>query len=46
VKNIDETTILRFPTNVSARTAELGPEKACKKLQKMGIYIFQVMERV
>jgi len=34
--NIDETTIL---TNVSARTAELCIEKACKKLQKMEIYI-------
>jgi len=40
--NIDETTILRFPTNLS----ELGIENACKRLQKVGIYIFQVKERV
>ena len=37
--NIDETVILRFPTNIWARTAELGIEKACKIIQKVAMYI-------
>jgi len=44
--NIYETTILRFPTNIPVRTAELGIEIACKIFQKVGIYIYHVKERV
>jgi len=44
--SIYETAILRFPTNIPVRTAELGIEKACKIFQKVGIYIYHVKERV